>query len=105
SPVNVDAIGRIARASQPYIEQIFIRHAPGMTPDQLERKLYVIRKRAEHEIANSDLRDRGFFYVPSLSCKTVVYKGLLLAPQIAEFYGDLADTEAMTAMCMVHQRF
>ena len=51
TPVNVDAIGRVARASQPYIEQIFIRGASGMTEDQLERKLYVVRKRAESEIA------------------------------------------------------
>lgn len=82
TPINVDAIGRIARASQPYIEQIFIQRAPGMTEDQLERKLYVVRKRAEIEIAASDLPDKGFFYIPSLSSRTIVYKGLLLAPRL-----------------------
>ncbi len=60
TPVNVDAIGRVARASQPYIEQIFIRGASGMTQDELERKLYVVRKRAESEIAASDLPDKSF---------------------------------------------
>ena len=105
TPVNADAIGRVARASQPYIEQIFIAGAPGMTEDQLERKLYVIRKRAETEIAASNLPDKGFFYIPSLSARTIIYKGLLLAPQIAEFYNELADPDAMSALCLVHQRF
>jgi len=105
TPVNVDAIGRVARASQPYIEQIFIRGASGMTEDELERKLYVVRKRAESEIAASDLPDKSFFYIPSLSARTIVYKGLLLAPQIAEFYYELTDPDAMSALCLVHQRF
>jgi glutamate synthase domain-containing protein 2/glutamate synthase domain-containing protein 1/glutamate synthase domain-containing protein 3 len=104
-PVDVDTIGRVARASQPYIEQIFIRRAPGMDEDQLERKLYVVRKRAEAEIHAADLSEKAFFYVPSLSCRTIVYKGLLLAPQIARFYGDLSDPECVSALCMVHQRF
>jgi glutamate synthase (NADPH/NADH) large chain len=105
TPVNVDAIGRVARASQPYIQQLFVGRAPGMDEDALERKLYVIRKRAEREVAGSDVRDKAFFYIPSLSCRTIVYKGLLLAPQILEFYGDLADPESVSAICMVHQRF
>jgi glutamate synthase (NADPH/NADH) large chain len=104
-PVNVDAIGRVARASQPYIEQIFIRGASGMTQDELERKLYVVRKRAESEIAASDLPAKNFFYIPSLSSRTIVYKGLLLAPQIAEFYNELTDPDTVSALCLVHQRF
>src|ERR1700736_4914617 len=104
-PVNVDAIGRVARASQPYIEQIFIQGASGMTQDELERKLYVVRKRAESEIAASDLPDKNFFYIPSLSSRTIIYKGLLLAPQIAEFYNELTDPDAVSALCLVHQRF
>jgi glutamate synthase (NADPH/NADH) large chain len=105
TPVDVDAIGRVARASQPYIEQVFIGRAAGMDQDALERKLYVVRKRAEHEIAASEIRDKSFFYVPSLSCRTIVYKGLLLAPQISRFYGDLSDPVCVSALCMVHQRF
>ncbi|MGD0436340.1 MAG: glutamate synthase subunit alpha, partial [Bryobacteraceae bacterium] len=105
TPVNVDAIGRNARASQPYIEQIFIRGAAAMSEDELERKLYVVRKRAESEIAASDLADKSFFYIPSLSVRTIVYKGLLLAEQIAEFYNELTDPDAMSAICLVHQRF
>lgn len=105
TPINANAIGRIARASQPYIEQVFIQRAAGMDQDALERKLYVVRKRAEAEIAASDLRDKGFFYIPSLSSRTIVYKGLLLAPQIANFYKELSDPEVVSALCLVHQRF
>jgi glutamate synthase (NADPH) large chain len=105
TPLKVDAIGRVARASQPYIQQLFVRRGPGMDEETLERKLYLIRKRAEREIADSDIRDKAFFYIPSLSSRTIVYKGLLLAPQILEFYGDLADPECVSAICMVHQRF
>ncbi len=105
TPLDSSSIGRLARGTQPYIEQIFIRRAPGMDADALERKLYVVRKRAENEIAKSDLKEKGFFYVPSLSARTIVYKGLLLAPQIARFYKELSDPEAMSALCLVHQRF
>ena len=105
TPIDGSAIGRVARNSQPYIEQIFIRRGPDMTEDQLERKLYVVRKRAEIEIAHSEIPDKSFFYVPSLSCRTIVYKGLLLAPQIAKFYRELSDPDVMSALCLVHQRF
>ena len=105
TPVNGDAIGRVARASQPYIQQIFVGRSEEMTEQAFERKLYVVRKRAEREIAASDIEDKEFFYIPSLSSRTIVYKGLLLAPQIANFYGELSDPEATSALCLVHQRF
>jgi glutamate synthase (NADPH/NADH) large chain len=105
TPVNGDAIGRVARGTQPYIEQFFVRSAPGMTQDELERKLYLVLKRAESEVAASEIRDKSFFYLPSLSSRTIVYKGLLLAPQIANFYSELSDPDAKSALCLVHQRF
>ena len=105
TPLDADAIGRVARVSQPYIEQVFIRCAPGMTTDELERKLYVVRKRAESEISASTILNKNFFYVPSLSARTIIYKGLLIAPQIARFYKELSDPETMSALCLVHQRF
>jgi len=105
TPVDDTAIGRIARASRPYIEQVFLAPVNGMDQAALERKLYVVRKRAEREIAASDLREKGHFYVPSMSTRTIVYKGLLLAPQIARFYKELADPELVSALCLVHQRF
>ncbi|MBC8166693.1 MAG: glutamate synthase subunit alpha, partial [Bryobacteraceae bacterium] len=106
TPVERDAVGRVARASQPYIEQIFLRRPPGMDQEAFERQLYVVLKRVENEVATTqDVRDKGFFYIPSLSSRTIVYKGLLLAPQITNFYTDLADPDAMSALAMVHQRF
>ncbi len=105
TPINSDAIGRTARATQPYIEQVFLRGAPDMTQDELERVLYLVRRRAEAEVAETDIREKEFFYLPSLSTRLIVYKGLLLAPQIAEFYKELADPETRSALCMVHQRF
>ncbi|HEX4278555.1 MAG TPA: glutamate synthase large subunit, partial [Bryobacteraceae bacterium] len=106
TPIQGAAIGRVARASQPYIEQIFVgRGAEQLTTDQLERKFYVVRKRAETEMAASDISDREMFYIPSLSARTIVYKGLLLAPQIANFYSELSDPDVTSALCLVHQRF
>jgi glutamate synthase (NADPH/NADH) large chain len=105
TPIDGAKIGRVARNSQPYIEQIFVGRGKGMTEDDLERKLYVIRKRAEAEVFNSDIPDKAFFYIPSLSARTIVYKGLLLAPQIANFYPELSDPDVISAMCLVHQRF
>ncbi len=105
TPIDGSAIGRVARGSQPYIEQLFVRGASGLSEDALERKLYVVRKRAETEVAASDMDDKGDFYIPSFSARTIVYKGLLLAPQIAHFYHELADPDVMSALCLVHQRF
>ena len=105
TPVDGDAIGRVARASQPYIQQIFIGCAGPIDQDALERKLYIVRKRAEAEVAASNLPNKGDFYLPSLSARTIVYKGLLLAPQMAHFYGELSDPDVMSALCLVHQRF
>jgi glutamate synthase domain-containing protein 2/glutamate synthase domain-containing protein 1/glutamate synthase domain-containing protein 3 len=105
TPIDGSAIGRVARVSQPYIQQVFVARAKGMTPDQLERKLYVVRKRAEAEAAASGGQAKEFFYIPSLSGRTIVYKGLLLAPQIARFYPELGDPDVVSALCLVHQRF
>ncbi len=105
TPINSDAIGRTARATQPYIEQVFLQGAPGQSQDELERVLYVVRRRAEAEVADTDIREKDFFYVPSLSTRLITYKGLLLAPQIKQFYKELKDPETRSALCMVHQRF
>src|SRR5207244_2297634 len=99
------AIGRVARASQPYIQQIFVARPSEMDEDAFERKLYVVRKRAEKEVSESDIEDKEFFYIPSMSTRTIVYKGLLLAPQISHFYPELKDPEVVSALCLVHQRF
>ena len=105
TPVYASAIGRVARASQPYIQQVFVGRPSGMDEDAFERKLYVVRKRAENEVRELGMEDAETFYIPSLSCRTIVYKGLLLASQITNFYRELADPDVTSALCLVHQRF
>ena len=104
-PVYASAIGRVARASQPYIQQIFIGRPAGLEQDAFERKLYIVRKRAENEIRESGDENTAAFYIPSLSCRTVVYKGLVLASQLTNFYRELSDPDVVSALCLVHQRF
>jgi glutamate synthase domain-containing protein 2/glutamate synthase domain-containing protein 1/glutamate synthase domain-containing protein 3 len=105
TPVNGDAIGREARASQPYIEQFFVGRPEGMEEDAFERLLYLVRRRTENEIAESEIEGQEDFYVPSFSCRTIIYKGLMLAPQIEKFYFELANPLVKSALCLVHQRF
>ena len=105
TPVNGDAIGREARASQPYIEQLFVGRPKGLEEEAFERLLYRVRRRTENEIASSEIEDKETFYIPSLSCRTIIYKGLMLAPQIEKFYFELANPLVTSALCLVHQRF
>ena len=94
------------RACEPVIRQLFIgRGHDIMVPDALERKLYVIRKTASHAIQRMQLAHGQEYFVPSISVRTVVYKGLLLANQVGLYYRDLADTRAVSALALVHQRF
>ena len=105
TPVDPSAIGRVARGSQPYIEQIILKTIEPLAEADFERKLYIVRRRIENEIAHAEIEGRANFYLPSLSCRTIVYKGLLLAPQITKFYPELTDPLVKSALCMVHQRF
>ncbi|HUB52705.1 MAG TPA: glutamate synthase large subunit, partial [Terracidiphilus sp.] len=105
TPVNGDAIGREARNSQPYIEQLFVRRPEGLDEEAFERLLYRIRRKTENEVAASDIADKEIFFVPSFSCRTIVYKGLMLAPQIEKFYFELANPLVTSAIALIHQRF
>jgi glutamate synthase (NADPH/NADH) large chain len=94
------------RKTEPVIRQIFIgRGRDIMVTDALERKLYVIRKTASHAIQALKLKHGKEYFVPSMSARTVVYKGLLLADQVGEYYLDLQDARAVSALALVHQRF
>ncbi|MDG2307982.1 MAG: glutamate synthase large subunit [Candidatus Binatia bacterium] len=105
-PVDESAAGPLARSSMPEIRQVFIGAGRGADDAAaLERKLYVIRKRVEADVRNSDLKDSESFYVPSLSSRTLVYKGLLLPEQIPAFFKDLRDPALVSAISLVHQRF
>src|SRR6201994_2243903 len=106
TPVNGDFIGREARATQPYIEQFFVERPAGLDEDSFERLLYRVRRRIENEIAASDIEGKDdFFYIPSFSCRTIIYKGLMLAPQIEKFYAELANPLVTSALALIHQRF
>jgi len=106
-PVDQDMpMSPLVRDREPVIRQIFIgRGADVMVPDALERKLYVIRKAASHRIQALHLQHGKEYYVASMSTRTVVYKGLLLADQVGQYYRDLADERVVTAIALVHQRF
>ena len=94
------------RDCEPVIRQLFIGRGPGISvPDALERKLYVIRKTASHAIQQMKLAHGQEYFVPSISVRTVVYKGLLLANQVGRYYRDLSDARAVSALALVHQRF
>ncbi len=96
----------IVRAKEPVIRQIFIGRGPDvMVTDALERKLYVIRKTASHAIQQLNLAHGREYFVPSMSARTVVYKGLLLANQVGEYYLDLQAPTCVSALALVHQRF
>ena len=94
------------RAKEPVIRQIFIGRGPDvMVTDALERKLYVIRKSSGHAIQALKLMHGKEFFVPSMSARTIVYKGLLLADQVGVYYKDLQDPRCVSALALVHQRF
>jgi glutamate synthase (NADPH/NADH) large chain len=102
-PVDSDVLGEIARSAEPVIKQIFV--ASDLRGDALERKLYVIRKQVENRIRHSDLDEASAFYVTHLSGRTVVYKGMLMAEQIRQYYPELQDERVQSAIALVHSRF
>ena len=106
-PVDTDMpMSPNVRQSEPVIRQIFIgRGREIMTTDALERKLYVIRKSASHAIQHLELKHGKEYFVTSMSARTVVYKGLLLANQVGAYYKDLKDDRVVSALALVHQRF
>ncbi|MGH8848088.1 MAG: glutamate synthase subunit alpha, partial [Polaromonas sp.] len=106
-PVNRDMpMSPTVREKEPILRQIFIgRGNDVIVQDALERKLYVIRKTASAAIQNLRLTHSKEYYVPSMSSRTVVYKGLLLADQVGTYYRDLTDTRCVSALGLVHQRF
>ncbi|HLV00344.1 MAG TPA: glutamate synthase large subunit, partial [Acidobacteriota bacterium] len=104
-PVDESRIGHSAKATAPVVRQIFVQNSDGLTPDAFERKLYIIRKQVEKEVLRSKIRQKSFFYICSLSARTIVYKGMLKADQLQAFYPDLLDGSIETALAMVHSRF
>jgi glutamate synthase domain-containing protein 2/glutamate synthase domain-containing protein 1/glutamate synthase domain-containing protein 3 len=104
-PVDNGLIGRSAREVEPAIRQAFIARGEATPPERFEWKLFVIRKRFGIELDSLGLSERPFAYACSLSAKTIVYKGLLLADQVDKFYADLSDERFDSALALVHQRY
>ncbi|HUY87429.1 MAG TPA: glutamate synthase large subunit [Pirellulales bacterium] len=104
-PIDNEHIGETAREVEPHIRQAFIARGKDTPRELFEWKLYVIRKQLEGVVANSGLVQRKYCYVPSLSSRIIIYKGLMLADQVERFYGDLADERFVSALALVHQRY
>ncbi|CAG4884959.1 Ferredoxin-dependent glutamate synthase 1 [Georgfuchsia toluolica] len=105
-PVDNNGLAQAAKDIEPVVRQVFIGTGNGIADaDVLERKLYVLRKSTGHTIQALKLPDVKMFYVSSMSVRTVVYKGMLLANQVGTYYRDLKDRRVVSAIAMVHQRF
>lgn len=105
-PTDDSLLGETAKSCQPLIRQIFVGKSAGIQdPEAFDRKLYVIRKRAEREIRFSGMEGGNYFYFASFSSNTIVYKGMLTTDQMDTFYLDLRDPVVETALALVHSRF
>ena len=101
-PVNIDVLGEKANATRPEIEQILISNSKGIGEEEFERELYVIRRRIEKAAAAAGVTG---VYIASLSCRSIIYKGMMLAEQVGEFYPDLMDERFESAFAIYHQRY
>ena len=101
-PVEIDCLGEKANATRPEIEQIVISNSKGVDEETFERELYVIRRRIEKAASNAGVSG---LYIASLSCRSIIYKGMMLAEQVAVFYPDLRDERFESAFAIYHQRY
>src|SRR5579863_8274105 len=101
-PVNIGVIGEKANATRPEIEQIMIANTRGHSAERFELDLYVIRRRIEKRVIADQVKD---FYICSLSCRSIIYKGMFLAEQLTAFYPDLLDERFVSSFAVYHQRY
>ncbi len=105
-PVNKSVPGRIAMETEPFVKQIFVgKKNADQSYFDFNLKLYIARKTTEHTVIDSKLSENKFFYVPSLSTKIIIFKGLLMPEDISLYYKDLMDPRVVTRLALVHQRF
>ncbi|WP_350293656.1 glutamate synthase large subunit [uncultured Croceitalea sp.] len=104
-PVNKSIPGRIAAETEPFVKQVFIGKEDRLDDFQFNLKLFIARKTTEHTIIASKLSESQFFYLPSLSTKIIIFKGLLVPEDISRYYKDLQDSRVVTRLALVHQRF
>ncbi len=105
-PHDSKQIGYVAHSVEPEFRQIFIGRGKDVRDDlEFERKLYVIRRRVELKVLESNLGQRDYFYICSLSARTLIYKGQLTSPQVDRFFPDLSDEDMVSAIALVHSRY
>lgn len=104
-PTDNSTIGEMAKLAEPTVEQLFVGKGTAANTDELEVKLFVARRIAENRIEEKMPELGDSFYVCSMSARTVIYKGMLLAPQLKEYFPDLADADFISCMAIVHQRY
>ncbi len=104
-PVDSSQLGEIALASEPNIEQLFIGKTDEIDEATFKAKLYAARKIAEHTIRKSKISESNYFYIPSLSITTIIYKGIIMPEDIGPYYKDLQEIDLVTRLALVHQRF
>ncbi len=102
-PRDNSMIGELALATEPEMKQVFIE--ADVESEDLERKLYIIRKRTENKIRESSIPQKNLFYIPSLSTRVLVYKGMLTSHQLKDYYLDLKDERLQSAIAVIHSRF
>ena len=103
-PTDNSSLGNTAKASEPFIRQVFVQRGANCPDDQaFERKLYIIRKRSHNQIRTAGLD--AFWYSASMSCRTMIYKGMLMPEQVGKYFIDLQDPDMDTALALVHSRF
>ena len=105
-PVNTDALGEIAKQTEPHIMQVFVsRGEEDLSEREFGTRLYIARKDVENKVRNSDMCEKNFFYLPSFSTTTIIYKGLIKPEDMPAYYPDLVNEEFVTNLALVHQRF
>ncbi|MDP4278720.1 MAG: glutamate synthase central domain-containing protein, partial [Bacteroidota bacterium] len=102
-PVNSDILGEIAKSNEPAIRQIVVTGPE--KPEELERKLFIARKKIEKVVANSSISEKRSFYIVSLSTKRIIYKGMLSSTQLRDYFPDLVHPNFTSAISLVHSRF
>jgi glutamate synthase domain-containing protein 2/glutamate synthase domain-containing protein 1/glutamate synthase domain-containing protein 3 len=103
-PTSNACLGELARAAEPVVKQVFV-DGGALRGELLDRRLFLARKRAERLVREKHGQQAADFYICSLSCRTIVYKGMFMAPQLFAYYGDLADQRLASALAIVHQRY
>ncbi len=105
-PVDSSVLGETVKSNRPIIKQFFVQKSKSCEDeDSFQRKLYVIRKQAHHQLHKSKLLEWEDFYIVSLSTRTIIFKGMVLAPNLSKFYIDFQEKKFKTAIALFHQRF